>query len=398
MKNKPRIYEYKTLNNIVTRLRDDLSNGANTVLLYAFNRTGKTRLSMAFKDKEKKKNKKNADTLYFNAFTEDLFVWNNDLEHDKVRYLKINEQSEFFSGLKGLALEGRIRSHLERFAEFDFEINYDEWKVLFSREIPNPKYNPRNPNNKEPEKIVQENIKISRGEENIFIFSVFLSICDLVIEGREEYKWVKYIYIDDPISSLDENNAITLASDLSNMIKDDLEKNKETGGQRKYVISSHHALFFNIVYNELKKSSSKSYFLYKTKKETYKLQSTDDSPFFHHIEQLCELNQVVKKYKEIEEGDLKLKQSSILKTYHFNMLRAIFEKTSIFFGHEDFSYCLKDMPDKELFARAVNIMSHGKYSIFAPVGMLKENADLFVSIFKSFVDQYKFELPEIFFE
>ena len=398
MKNKPRIYEYKTLNSIVTRLRDDLSNGANTVLLYAFNRTGKTRLSMAFKDKEKKKNKKNADTLYFNAFTEDLFVWNNDLEHDKVRYLKINERSEFFSGLKGLALEGRIRSQLERFAEFDFEINYDEWKVSFSREIPNPKYNPRNPNNKESERIVQENIKISRGEENIFIFSVFLSICDLVIEGREEYKWVKYIYIDDPISSLDENNAITLASDLSNMIKDDLEKNKETDGQRKYVISSHHALFFNIVYNELKKSLSKSYFLYKTKKETYKLQSTDDSPFFHHIEQLCELNQVVKKYKEIEEGDSKLEQSAILKTYHFNMLRAIFEKTSIFFGHEDFSYCLKDLPDKELFARAVNIMSHGKYSIFAPVGMLKENADLFVSIFKSFVDKYKFELPEIFFE
>ena len=102
--------------------------------------------------------------------------------------------------------------------------------------------------------------------------------------------------------------------------------------------------------------------------------------------------------KTLKKGDLKLEQSSILKTYHFNMLRAVFEKTSIFFGHEDFSYCLKDMPDKELFARAVNIMSHGKYSIFAPVGMLKENADLFVRIFRSFVDQYQFELPEIFFE
>lgn len=400
MKDKPKIYEYKTLENVITRLRDDLSkeSGFNAVLLYAFNRTGKTRLSMAFKDRGKKKNKGMADTLYFNAFTEDLFVWNNDLEHDQIRYLKINEQSKFFSGFKGLSLEDKIHSHLERFAEFDFRIDYDEWKVFFSREIPNPKYNSRNPHTTEPERIVQENIKISRGEENIFIFSVFLSICDLVIEGKEEYNWVKYIYIDDPISSLDENNAITLASDLSNMIKDDFEKHKDTGTQRKYIISTHHSLFFNIVYNELKKELSKSYFFYKTKKETYKLQATDDTPFFHHIEQLCELNQVVKKYEDFEKGDLKLEQSSILKTYHFNMLRAVFEKTSIFFGHEDFSYCLKDMPDKELFARAVNIMSHGKYSIFAPVGMLKENADLFVRIFRSFVDQYQFELPEIFFE
>lgn len=397
MKNKPKIYEYKTLNNVVTRLRDDLSkeSGSKVVLLYAFNRTGKTRLSMAFKDKGKKKNKGKADTLYYNAFTEDLFVWNNDLEHDQIRYLKINEQSNFFSGFKGLALEERIHGHLERFAEFDFKIDYDAWKVSFSREIPNPKYNLHND---EPERIVQENIKISRGEENIFVFSVFMSICDLVIEGKEEYSWVKYIYIDDPISSLDENNVITLASDLSNMIKDDLSKHKDSDTQRKYIISTHHSLFFNIVYNELKKESAKSYFIYKTKKETYKLQVTDDTPFFHHIEQLCELNQTVKKYEETEEGDSNLEQSSVLKTYHFNMLRAIFEKTSIFFGHGDFSFCLKDMTDKELFARAVNIMSHGKYSIFAPVGMLKENADLFVRIFKAFIDQYQFELPEIFFE
>ena len=41
------------------------------VLLYAYNGTGKTRLSMAFKDIGKQGNAR--DTLYFNAFTEDLF-------------------------------------------------------------------------------------------------------------------------------------------------------------------------------------------------------------------------------------------------------------------------------------------------------------------------------------
>jgi len=391
-----KINTYKTLNYVVARLRDDL-NTSDTVLLYAFNRTGKTRLSMAFKDKGKK-DPDGPNTLYFNAFTEDLFTWNNDLQKDKERYLKINETSKFFKGLKGLSLEEKIHSHLDRYAQIDFRIDYSEWKVIFSREIPNPKYNPKNPHNVEPETIVQENLKISRGEENIFIFSVFLAICELAIEGHEDYKWVKYIYVDDPISSLDENNAITVASDLANLIKHDIEVNKDKGKNKKFIISSHHSLFYNVMYNELKHNKNKSYFLHKAKDETYRLQSTDDTPFFHHIEQLCELNDVVKKYEQAEKDDLKVLQSNILKTYHFNMLRAVFEKTSIFFGRDDFSYCLHDVEDKDLYSRAVNIMSHGRYSLFAPTGMMKENAELFVKIFKAFIDKYKFELPEIFFE
>ena len=43
---------------------------------------------MAFKEKGKEKGY--ADTLYFNAFTEDLFYWDNDLEYDTERVLKIN--------------------------------------------------------------------------------------------------------------------------------------------------------------------------------------------------------------------------------------------------------------------------------------------------------------------
>jgi phosphotransferase system IIB component len=43
---------YQSLGKLVTRLRDDL-NDADLVLLYAFNRTGKTRLSMVFKDEGK---------------------------------------------------------------------------------------------------------------------------------------------------------------------------------------------------------------------------------------------------------------------------------------------------------------------------------------------------------
>lgn len=393
---KKTIYKYQKLNNVVTRLRDDLKT-LDVVLLYAFNRTGKTRLSMAYKDRGKK-DKDGPNTLYFNAFTEDLFTWNNDLEKDKERYIRINETSNFIKGFKGLSLEEKIHSHLDRYAQIDFRIDYSDWKVVFSRELPNPKYHPENPHNTEPEKIIQDHVKISRGEENIFIFSVFMAICELVIEGHDDYKWVKYIYVDDPISSLDENNAITVASDLANLIKHDFELNRDKGKNKKYIISSHHSLFYNVMYNELKHENTKSYFLHKAKDETYRLQATDDTPFFHHIEQLCELQYVVKMYEQAEQHDVKVLQSNILKTYHFNMLRAIFEKTSIFFGHDDFSYCLQGIEDKDLYSRAVNIMSHGKYSLFSPSGMMRENAELFVKIFRAFVIKYQFELPDIFFE
>lgn len=197
MSNTPKIWEYPTLSKLVTRLRDDLNN-ANYVLLFAYNGTGKTRLSMEFKNAGKRD--VSSDTLYFNAYTEDLFSWDNDLESDTERYLRLNTASKFFSGFKELALEGKIFSYLERYADFDFKIDYEQWSISFSRGE-------------------EENIKISRGEENIFIWCIFLAICTLVIEGHESYAWVKYIYIDDPISSLDDNNAIAVATDLINTLK-----------------------------------------------------------------------------------------------------------------------------------------------------------------------------------
>ena len=81
---------------LATHLRSELEN-KKTILLYAYNGTGKTRLSMAFKDMGKQDDAR--DTLYFNAFTEDLFHWNNDLAGDADRRLLLNKDSRFFQGL-----------------------------------------------------------------------------------------------------------------------------------------------------------------------------------------------------------------------------------------------------------------------------------------------------------
>ena len=74
MSQKPKIYKYNNQKKVVTRLRDDFNNeDKDFILLYAYNGTGKTRLSMEFKEIGKRKKGQERDTLYFNAFTEDLF-------------------------------------------------------------------------------------------------------------------------------------------------------------------------------------------------------------------------------------------------------------------------------------------------------------------------------------
>lgn len=348
-----------SMKRLVQRLRDDLNNTNNQdfVLLYAYNGTGKTRLSMAFKEAGKKKRGVARDTLYFNAYTEDLFSWDNDLAGDSERKLKINADSQFFSGFQELALEDRIFSYLERYANFNFKIDYEQWAIIFSRSE-------------------NTHIKVSRGEENIFIWCVFLAICELAIDGESSYGWVKYLYIDDPISSLDDNNAIAVASDLAQLLK-------RGKNQVKAIISSHHGLFFNVMCNELKKQSHKKYFLHKgNTPESYILRATDDTPFFHHVAVLSELQQA--------------SASGKLYTHHFNMLRSIMEKTAGFFGFDDFSACIHGIDDEVLYARALNLLSHGKYSVYEPREMVSDTKLLFQRILSAFLAKYHFDLPDLF--
>ena len=126
----------------------------------------------------------------------------------------------------------------------------------------------------------------------------------------------------------------------------------------------------------------------------YKLRATTDHPFFHHISELCELQHCIKKFKEQELPNRTLSKSNVLKTYHFNIMRAILEKTSVFFGLDKFSKCLEGIDNRELYARLLNIMSHGGYSVYEPIGMVRDNAELFVQLFEDFQRKYHFELPE----
>lgn len=350
-------------------------------LLYAYNGTGKTRLSTAFKDLGKKVDENGEvterDTLYFNAFTEDLFQWDNDLANDRERVLKINKASRFFDGLDGQEVEKGIRQLLNRYTDFDFGIDTNEWEVSFSREVES-----------NGTVVTVEDIKISRGEENIFIWCFFLAIAQLVLDGAEAYKWVKYIYIDDPISSLDEHNAIVVANHLVQMYRDAaMGETGEIAVSRLEVgtiISTHHNLFFNVLHYELKnyfRGRASQYVLGRDRVlNCYQLhQQHGDTPAFHHVSALVELDKVAR--------------GEMIHTHHFNMLRAVLEKTALFHGHTHFGACIKkDSGDADgvLYQRFVDLLSHGKYSLYEPVEMGDETKKIFRKIVREFLDRYPY--------
>jgi hypothetical protein len=385
--NQPKINKYANLKTLARKLRNDLG-GADLILAYAYNRTGKTRLSMEFKEIGKRKNNGAADTLYFNAYTEDLFTWENDLENDTARGLKINQASRFFDGFKNEPLEPTIDEYLKRYADFDFDFTFQEVRQgneSFSRPV-----------FVSFRKGEESNIKISRGEQNIFIWCVFMAICEQVLKYPGVYPAVKYIYIDDPISSLDDNNAISVACDLAKLLRRAAHRENQNGvhAPMKIVFSSHHALFFNVMCNEIgrakedePKVSHKRYFIHRPNGDgVFTLRATEDTPFFHHVATLAELQLVAGSGTEK------------LYTFHFNALRSIMEKTASFFGHDDISFCLKALDseeDRALYNRALNLLSHGKYAIHEPTEMGEDNKKLFRRILSDFKTKFQFDLPDI---
>jgi len=381
------ISNFRSLESLAKKLRRDLKgvnkrkktanrkgttpvSGNDFVLVFAHNGVGKTRLSMEFKDLGKHEDKR--DTLYFNAFTEDLFDWDNDLNEDRDRKIKFKAQSHFFDGLDGMGIEDLIRPLLHQHADFDFRIDYAAAEIRFYRDVTVAGNSRR-----------LEDIKISRGEENIFIWCFFLAILQLAIEAEKgaPYDWVKYVYIDDPISSLDEHNTIAVAAGLGSLLKN--ENNK-----LKVVISTHHGLFFNVMFNELTgrrtldskdNIKKKAYILHRLNEaQTYTLEDTGESPFLHHVAALNELRSVAK--------------SGNISQYHFNSLRSILEKTAIFFGRQHISTCFEGNSRKTLYARFLNVRSHAKYSVFESESISTSDKKMFREILNVFLERYSFRL------
>lgn len=346
----------------LTEIAQTLKNTDKKVqLIYAFNGVGKTRLSREFKElvasktegeeAEEAEEEKPIKVLYYNAFTEDLFYWDNDLDEDTNRKLIIHPNSFTDWIFKDQGQESNVITHFQHYTNDKLtpSFNEDFNEITFSLE--------RGDDNK------IDNIKISKGEESCLIWCIFYSLMKLVVESRNIedetdkdtliFNNLEYIFIDDPVCSLDENHLIELAVNIAELIR-------SSNSNLKFIITTHNPLFYNVLWNELnnadqetndkaKKSLKKR--LEKLDDGTFLLHDSNDSPFSYHLFLLSELE------KAIESGDIK--------KYHYNFLRQILEKTSTFLGYKKWRELLTLLPDdahEAYYNRIINLCSHGKHS------------------------------------
>lgn len=327
----------QSLEEIAQKLK---STDKKVQLIYAFNGTGKTRLSREFKELVAPKNiegdedaedEQGIKVLYYNAFTEDLFYWDNDLDADVNRKLIIRPNgftNLVLQVLREQGLDGNIISNFQHYTSNKLtpRFNEDYSEITFSMERGNDE--------------LIENIKISKGEESNLIWCVFYSLLEQVVEvlnipelenrPTNTFNDLQFVLIDDPVSSLDENHLIELAVNLAELIK--------KTSNLKFVISTHNPLFYNVLYNEL--GNKVCYMLNKFEDGTYELVEkkgdSNKSFSYHHF-----LKQTIQEAVD----------TNSIEKYHFTLLRNLYEKTANFLGYPQWSELLPD--DKQTYYNRV---------------------------------------------
>ena len=153
----------KSLRDIAQELKE---SDKKVHLIYAFNGTGKTRLSKEFAklvtpDEGELTRQK---ILYYNAFTEDLFYWDNE-----AIALKIWNNYFIVWILIDQGQDGNIIKNFQQYTNDKLmpNFNFSDRSVTFTIERGNEE--------------IAESIKLSKGEESNFIWSIFYTLLELVI-------------------------------------------------------------------------------------------------------------------------------------------------------------------------------------------------------------------------
>ena len=337
----------KSLDEIAKQLRD---SGKKVNLIYAFNGSGKTRLSRAFKYLIEPKNHDEEDEstkrkiLYFNAFTEDLFYWDNDILNDAEPKLKIQPNSFIRWLIKDQGDEGKVIGKFHHYCDEKlmpkFDIDNNQITFNFARGDDTP----------------EENIKLSKGEESNFIWSIFHTLIEQVVaelnisepseRTTNEFDELKYIFIDDPVSSLDENHLIQLAVDLAELVK-------ASPGTIKFIITTHNPLFYNVLYNEI--GAKIGYILRKD-------ENKNENERFDLEEKKGDTNKSFS-YHLFLRNILEKVESKDIQKYHFMLLRNLYEKTANFLGYSGWSNLLpNDDARQSYYTRIINFTSHSTLS------------------------------------
>ncbi|PAM96382.1 anticodon nuclease [Flavobacterium sp. IR1] len=344
----------------------------NIILIYAFNATGKTRLSVEYKNLTKNPEDGQHLGVYYNAFSEDLFVWDNDNGNGELN-IKLDIKFSNLNQLHGLMTEEDVEKKLlpyKRKYNFFFNPNSNPEKGFDSVTF----Y--KNDDTETP-------IKISRGEERIFVWCFFLALFE--VEGWADSQNAHF-FIDDPVSSLDDHNIYVTAYTVFDLIEREFEK-------RKIIITSHHFGFLTILSDMLGKGVNADKFRNRDKSKKYKefilegnsenlsLIKAKNGVFLYHLRLLQILNQASK---------------TDVYTYHFALLRQVLENIASFLGVGQFSYVLEQIgiKDKERIAFIVNALSHLNVYYQQIDKPVLDNLEIFNEVLDGIIKNYGFIIPK----
>lgn len=391
--------EFGSIIEVAEQIKNDLlaqNDRKSIALLYAFNSTGKTRLSVEFdaiNNDEENDEKNFIKVLSYNAFLEDLFIWDNDNF-----VLKFSPDDWRIKFIQDQGLENKIVENFKLFTNSKIEPSFTietygsevgefvlgksklggakAGEVSFSIAVGNDK--------------VIDDIKISKSEESLLVWSIFYSILEAAIEElntKEEdrstniFNHLEYVVIDDPVSSIDDERIISLAVKLFDVVKS--HKNEGIN----FLITTHHALFFNVLFNSFRRLAKRvntrdrkyyHFYIFSKNDNVFVLENqNDDSPFAYHI-------LVKDKIKEAIENDS-------LEKYHFNLFRTLLEKTANFLGYSDWRDCILNEETKEEVKGLANLYSHNKLSELESDNLSDTNKELFTEAFNSFIEDFKYK-------
>ncbi|NML26197.1 AAA family ATPase [Zoogloea dura] len=388
----------KTLTEISQQLR---AANKKVQLIYAFNGTGKTRLSRKFKaddDEEADQAEFSRNKmLYYNAFTEDLFYWDNNLALDAVHKLKIQPNSFTDWVLKDQGQDQNIITNFQRYANDKLTPRFNEEykaKGEDDKEVTVKAFSEVTFSLERGDDERTDNLKISKGEENSFIWSIFYSLVEQAIltlndvqpdfPEQTPFDSLEYVFIDDPVSSLDDNHLIQLAIDLAQLIK--LNKSNI-----KFVITTHSPLFFNVLCNEFGSDEKTDRYSWKSKwfsKSRLEKDSDgslnlseqpNDSPFAYHLHLIALLEEAIK--------------TGQIEKYHFNLLRNVLEKTATFLGYKRWELLLPDKSDglpDPVAKRIVNFSSHSKHAAEEVAPLKPEEKQILVRLVEHIIKSHGF--------
>lgn len=372
-------------------------------LIYAFNGSGKTRLSREFKELIAPKNpeieeeERKIKIMYYNAFTEDLFYWDNDLDYDTDRKLIIQPNNYTKWVLLEQGQETNITRHFQRYTNEKLTPNFNEQYTIkdkYDDDIIIPAYSEVRFSFQRGNDETPEFVKISKGEESCFIWSVFYSLLEQTISvlnkaeeaerETDQFNDLQYVFIDDPVSSLDDNHLIELAVNLAELIK-------SSQSELKFIITTHNPLFYNVLFNEFNNADSRYSYkprhcvkrrLEKFEDGTFDIQiQSKDSPFSYHLFLLNELE--------------KVRVSGDIQKYHFNFLRNILEKTSTFLGYYEWKKLLPNEAEgarEGYYKRILELSSHSKFSGEEVSVLTTQEKDVFKHLVEEITKLYKFKL------